>query len=1026
MALSDRNSVLKRKKRKFKIESDSLVVYLVFLATLFLIVLSVIQATRTEPVVKTEAADRYFETVRVAMPENNKPFSFYDEKGHPSGFDVETVNEIANYLRVNVEILLLPVHEMDRAIRDGKADIVTNQDLLSQASMDDSIALTETILRDAYCVFGKERVDSLSDISGRNVSTIKNSGLKNYLNNMGLSEKCLYCDTPESAVLLAAGSGSDFCILRESSGQALLKTYGYRDIKKQFRLTDCYISYGVNSSNLELYQRVNNAIEQLRLNRTLDKLSNKWISFYTDNGTLKETMESNPLVLYFFVALATLLVAAFIAAQILNSRRKKALREKQNVAAVNTLTREYDSLVLIDFKTGKTFNYKVGKQLKSSGFVPDENLTYEESCRRFAESFVIPEDRQRYLERISKEAVLEHVKDGEPYYVNFRSKTGEGAETYYQSKFALADRTGNSVMAGIHSVDSEMRRELAKQEELEEMITARTSELQDKNKALNRMNEEIVELLADLVEGRDKSSGEHVRRVKELTRTLCTQAMKDIPEFHLTERMVNLIASASALHDIGKITIPDNVLKKPGRLTDEEFELMKTHTTAGVDILSMAPGDWGRDYVTICMEICGGHHEKWDGRGYPQGLKGEEIPVSAQVVSIADVFDALTSERVYKKAYSPETAFHMIQDGQCGAFNPKLLASLAKCRRQFEDMVEGSGTQSKVGQYTNLFSDTLDGINILLVDDNDLSRELNQEILEAEGAIVCTAENGEEALRIFQERESGLFDVVLMDLVMPGMNGIETIRRIRAMGTSYAETVPIIGLTGEGTEEQIDSSIDSGADGCMTKPLVISNFTKKLFACMRKRSVTMEKKVADTMETAFPDSLTGVKNITAYTRMISRLTDEVRDNTKKQFAVVMCDINGLKDVNDRFGHSEGDLYIQNCSRLITDTFSTENVFRIGGDEFVIILTGNDYSIREKLIVELRDRVREAEKLKDFKKGKASLAAGMADYNPDMDQSISDVIRRADELMYESKRLSRSRSSDSLRVTEEIKIAGNNG
>ena len=144
----------------------------------------------------------------------------------------------------------------------------------------------------------------------------------------------------------------------------------------------------------------------------------------------------------------------------------------------------------------------------------------------------------------------------------------------------------------------------------------------------------------------------------------------------MTEADIALITTASSLHDIGKIRIPEEILNKPGRLTVEEFKIMKTHSELGADIIKDMDFPQDHPLVHTAWEICRWHHERWDGKGYPDGLKGDEIPISAQVVSLADVYDALVSERVYKKAYSHEKAIEMIINGECGCFNPILLECL--------------------------------------------------------------------------------------------------------------------------------------------------------------------------------------------------------------------------------------------------------------------------------------------------------------------------------------------------------------
>jgi putative two-component system response regulator len=148
------------------------------------------------------------------------------------------------------------------------------------------------------------------------------------------------------------------------------------------------------------------------------------------------------------------------------------------------------------------------------------------------------------------------------------------------------------------------------------------------------------------------------------------------PSYRLTPENEYIISTASALHDIGKIAIDDEILNKPGKLTSDEYDAMKEHAMQGYTILENVPDIKNEELIRIAKEICRWHHERYDGGGYPDGLRGEEIPISAQIVSIADVYDALTSERCYKKAFDHETAMKMILDGECGTFNPKLLRCL--------------------------------------------------------------------------------------------------------------------------------------------------------------------------------------------------------------------------------------------------------------------------------------------------------------------------------------------------------------
>ena len=211
------------------------------------------------------------------------------------------------------------------------------------------------------------------------------------------------------------------------------------------------------------------------------------------------------------------------------------------------------------------------------------------------------------------------------------------------------------------------------------LITLVTDQIYEKEKSSRMM----VSILSQIVEFRNGESGLHVRHINILTEMLLDRLMQKTGRYHLNWNEQYLITLASSLHDIGKIGIDEKILNKPGRLTAEEFEEMKKHTVIGEEILCSLELYQNELLVKVAREICRWHHERYDGRGYPDGLKGEEIPISAQVVSLADVYDALVSDRVYKKAYSHEKAIQMILNGECGVFNPLLL----ECRLDIEDKI---------------------------------------------------------------------------------------------------------------------------------------------------------------------------------------------------------------------------------------------------------------------------------------------------------------------------------------------------
>lgn len=240
----------------------------------------------------------------------------------------------------------------------------------------------------------------------------------------------------------------------------------------------------------------------------------------------------------------------------------------------------------------------------------------------------------------------------------------------------IVQRRGQNIIDLYHN-KRDMQAKLADQEHT----------IRDQERKIQENNDFMIEALSDVVEFRSAETGDHVRRIKYFTRILLKYLTKYFPKYGITDRQVDEIARASALHDIGKIAIPDAILLKPARLTPEEMETMKTHTVKGCEILESFSKVYTGEFYQYCYDICRYHHERYDGKGYPDGLKGEDNPIYAQIVGIADVYDALVSKRVYKDAYANTDAYKMIMNGECGVFAPDALECFQLAKEDFFNIV---------------------------------------------------------------------------------------------------------------------------------------------------------------------------------------------------------------------------------------------------------------------------------------------------------------------------------------------------
>lgn len=221
---------------------------------------------------------------------------------------------------------------------------------------------------------------------------------------------------------------------------------------------------------------------------------------------------------------------------------------------------------------------------------------------------------------------------------------------------------------------------------LEERVVEQTQEIKDQTNRLVRMQEDVIEGMATLIESRDGNTGEHVRSTKKYVSMIVSYMYEHhMHESEIDETFVELIGNAAALHDIGKIQISDMILNKPGKFTPEEFEIMKTHSKLGGDIVGKILGESADErLVEVSRDVVNYHHEKWDGSGYPEGLKGEEIPLCARIMAVADVFDALVSKRVYKDSMSAEQAFAILEKESGKHFDPEIVKIFLSLREEIE------------------------------------------------------------------------------------------------------------------------------------------------------------------------------------------------------------------------------------------------------------------------------------------------------------------------------------------------------
>ena len=480
----------------------------------------------------------------------------------------------------------------------------------------------------------------------------------------------------------------------------------------------------------------------------------------------------------------------------------------------------------------------------------------------------------------------------------------------------------------------------AKQKRLVEMVAEQIYENEQRSSLL-------IDILSHIVEFRNGESGLHVLNVRTLTELMLNHLLQKTDRYCLLPSDISTICTASALHDIGKISIDEKILNKPGRFTPEEFEIMKTHSMIGAEMLENLPIHQDAPLVKVAYDICRWHHERWDGRGYPDGLKGDEIPISAQIVALADVYDALTSKRCYKDSFSHEKAVQMILDGQCGAFNPLLIECLQELAPDLPAHLNGSNTfvQRNRREMRNVAREihrheelTASERTLQLLEHErmkysffaDMSKEIQFEYT-VSPPMVTLSHWGAEHL--------GLDEIIMDPLHQPDAQGIIDPADLHGFADILRTTSPDLPVIkydcklnykGNWRWTQIVARAIWSSDepprytGAIGKAIDIHDSRMKLASLERQAS---------------HDALTGLLNH-AYAK--KRILERIKSRPNALYALAIFDLDHFKSANDTYGHSFGDQVLVHLAEKLRQSIRGGDIAaRAGGDEFLIFLEYKD-------------------------------------------------------------------------------------
>ena len=475
----------------------------------------------------------------------------------------------------------------------------------------------------------------------------------------------------------------------------------------------------------------------------------------------------------------------------------------------------------------------------------------------------------------------------------------------------------------------------AKQKKLVGMVS---DQIYEKEKRSSLM----IDILSHIVEFRNGESGLHVLHIHTITEVLLQHLVQKTKKYPLSHADISMISTASALHDIGKIAIPEEILNKPGRLTKEEFEVIKRHSEVGASMLKELPFRQDEPLVKTAYEICRWHHERYDGKGYPDGLVGEEIPISAQIVALADVYDALTSERVYKRAFSHEVAVEMILNGECGVFNPLVLECLLETSDTIQRELEvNSYGRSSRKEMRNVAEEMMRHEELsasertlrLLEHEREkyrffasMSKEIQFEYT-SDPSMITFSEWGAAQLGVKEMIMDPLEDKQL--LAVAGSGQMEALARILKETTPEEPVIQYQCMLQIGREKRWHRVISRATWSADETPCFLGAIGKVVDIHEEHMQMINLEHMAS------HDSLTGLLNHASARKTIQeRLT--VRPG--KRYALIILDLDHFKSANDQHGHVFGDQLLKFMSGKLRQCVREGDLAaRVGGDEFMVFL-----------------------------------------------------------------------------------------
>lgn len=693
----------------------------------------------------------------------------------------------------------------------------------------------------------------------------------------------------------------------------------------------------------------------------------------------------------------------------IDAEKLKEIENKKNQLVLSFLASEYSSVYYVDLAKDEVFPFSVSHRIdKMIGGELKKNPTYSQAVSLYVERGTLQPDKKLLLNYLSDSYLEKQFSISDRFTQTYRNEQNKYCEMkcvsvgdYSKTKQALI---------GFAVKDEEIRKELKYQKDLQIAKEKAEKANEAKSEFLSRMSHDIRTPINGVI-GMTELAKKNINN---------PQKIADCLE-NITTSSYHLLSLVNDILDLNHIEHNKiEIAHKP----------MNIHSFAD-GCLSIISGQLINRKLKLISEI--------ENFKYPYVL-GDELHLRQAIVNILGNAVKFTDDggkiyfRIKQIANGAKTVTYQFQIEDTGIGMTKEFLQHIWENFSQENVVphenyRGSGlgmpiakslvelmggtiyVESKLNngslftvevpfaiddktaaihyEQENHPEQNLKDVRILLADDNPINLESEKGLLEMEGAKVTTASNGLEVVNIFKDSPQNSFDAILIDIIMPIMNGLQATKEIRKLQHADASTIPIIAITANAFEEDIRNSMNVGMNAHLIKPLEMGQVIKTLLSCLRMRSVNQAEKLKTALNQANRDELTRVGNRAAFIQKQENLMEDVKSGDIKEFAVCMCDVNNLKITNDTLGHEAGDKLLIDSCKIICSTYEHSPVFRIGGDEFAIFLYGQDYENRDELLKEFNSKLTK----------NISIACGMAIYDEKKDKSVTDVTKRADRQMY---------------------------